>query len=229
VRWLDAARVSVIGSAANQLPIPGSVLVRVRALRQLGSSYRKASASTAIVAFAWIGTTGVMAGGFLLTPGPRGLGVGLLVAGLVALIVAYAMLRGQVDESSARLLMIQALLVEAGSVVVTAFRLYGILFALGFSVSVAQAMALTISAVVASAVGVFPGGLGIRELTAAAIGPLVGLPAAAAFLATAVDRLTMLVVLSLLSLLLLRGGFRPERALSVSGVWPQAEAKADEE
>jgi uncharacterized membrane protein YbhN (UPF0104 family) len=93
--------------------------------------------------------------------------------------------------------------VEAAFVTVAAFRLLLVLRALGFRVSIAQAAALAVSIVVAAAAGFFPGGLGLRELLAAGMSPLVGLPAAVGVLATAADRIVALVVLSILSLVVL--------------------------
>ena len=50
--------------------------------------------------------------------------------------------------------------------------------------------------------GFFPGGLGLRELLAAAIGPIVALPAASALLATGVDLLIQLPILAIAALTL---------------------------
>jgi uncharacterized membrane protein YbhN (UPF0104 family) len=208
VPFLESARVSLIASAANQLPVPGSVLVRVRALRRLGSSYGKAGSSTAIVGLAWIAITGILAGAFQLSASRWGFGAALITIGLAVLMLSFGLMAPQVRIRSDRwALMRQIALVEAALVVVLAVRFSLALRALGFDVSASQAVALTISVVVASALGIFPGGLGIRELLAAGIGPLVGLPASVGLAATAVDRLTALVVLVLTSVVLYLVGF----------------------
>jgi hypothetical protein len=68
--------------------------------------------------------------------------------------------------------------------------------ALDVEADLAQVAALTISVVTASALGILPGGFGLRELAGAAIAPLVGLPAAVGVLVVAVDRLIGLPVLA---------------------------------
>jgi hypothetical protein len=58
---------------------------------------------------------------------------------------------------------------------------------------------LTIATAAASAVGILPGGLGLREVLAAALAPLVGLPAAVALFAVSVDRIIGLTGLALMT------------------------------
>ena len=55
------------------------------------------------------------------------------------------------------------------------------------------------SSAAASAVGILPGGLGLREILAGALAPLVGLNSAVALFAVSVDRIIGLVVLALMS------------------------------
>src|SRR3546814_15607990 len=66
--------------------------------------------------------------------------------------------------------------VEAVSVLVKAVRLYLTLRALRFDPSLAQATSLSLAPVAASALGVFPGGLGIRALLSGLIAPALPLP-----------------------------------------------------
>jgi uncharacterized membrane protein YbhN (UPF0104 family) len=210
VRFLQAVRIGILASTANQLPIPGSVVVRVQALKQLGSTYKEASSATAIVGLVWIGMTGVLAGSLLLPSGDPLLGLGLLLGGILSLVLSLLLLVLRVDAGASRGLMLKAN-VEIGSVLVTAFRLYTILFALGFTVSFPQALALTTSVVVASATAFFPAGLGMRELLAAGVSRLVDLPAAVGVVASAIDRVLTTIVLSLVSLPLLVAWFRGTR------------------
>jgi uncharacterized membrane protein YbhN (UPF0104 family) len=211
VRFLQAVRIGILASTANQLPIPGSVVVRVQALKQLGSTYKEASSATAIVGLVWIGMTGVLAGSLLLPSGDPLLGLGLLLGGILSLVLSLLLLVLRVDAGASRGLMLKAINVEIGSVLVTAFRLYTILFALGFTVSFPQALALTTSVVVASATAFFPAGLGMRELLAAGVSRLVDLPAAVGVVASAIDRVLTTIVLSLVSLPLLVAWFRGTR------------------
>lgn len=84
--------------------------------------------------------------------------------------------------------------VETLAVGIGAFRLYLILLALGEPATLTAATLLTLASVLASAIGVFPGGLGLRELLASALIPLADLGSAVGFLASAVDRIVGLAV-----------------------------------
>src|SRR5258708_34231260 len=83
---------------------------------------------------------------------------------------------------------------EVCFVLVQASRLYRVLRGFGLHISLAQAVALALSGVLATALGIAPGGVGLREALAAGIGPLVGLPASASIVATAFDRIPDLAV-----------------------------------
>lgn len=210
VRRVDAMRVSVIGSAANVLPLPGALLVRLRALHGLGSGFGKATASTAAVGLAWMGTTSAFAGALQLVAQRWGLGTVLVAAGLVINVFAYLLVWFHAPRDTAARRIVEIQTVELGFVLVTGLRYYLAVTALGFSVSASQAVALTVPVVMASAIGFFPGGLGIREMLAAGISPIIGLPAAVGVTATALDRLVDAVALTLLSLLLLRAPTKHE-------------------
>jgi uncharacterized membrane protein YbhN (UPF0104 family) len=85
-------------------------------------------------------------------------------------------------------------------------RLLLTLWGLGYSASVTQGVALSLAGSLGSAVGFLPAGLGVRELLAAGIGPIVGLPAAVSLVATAVDRVLGLVVLAAITAVLVATG-----------------------
>ena len=200
VAWLPALRVSVLSSAANLLPVPGAVLVRARALNQLGTPYRRAFVATAVVGIAWVGTTAVVAGVLVVLAGDDvAAGLALIGVGVGGAVVAHVAIRrrGHGGDVTGRVV-----LVEVASVAVGGLRYWLVIEGLGFDADPVQAVALTVSAVVASAVGIFPGGLGLREVVAAALAPLVGLPAAVGLVAVAVDRLLGLPVLAVAA-----GGF----------------------
>jgi hypothetical protein len=203
----DAARVSVLSTAANLLPIPGAVLVRSRALKQRGTGITAALSVTTAMGIAWVGVTAVLAGGFQLAVGEPGLGAIGLAAGIAVSGLAFLMAsrtRGVVLRRSD---MATIALVEVVAVLVAAARLQLALSGLGYSPESSQAFALSLASALGSAVGFLPAGLGVREVLAAGIGPLVGLPAAVSLVATAVDRVLGLVVLAGITLVLVaRGG-----------------------
>ncbi|MGD2061496.1 MAG: hypothetical protein PVF87_11555, partial [Acidimicrobiia bacterium] len=192
VPMAEALRISVLSSAANLLPIPGAVLVRTRALNRLGARPGSAFAATGAIAVAWMGTTFGLAGGLLTLRRPL-IGSLCLVGGLACLVVAYLLIHRRTDRAIE--LFFRVVLVEASLVVVGAARLLILLAAIGFEADLIQTVALTISGLVASATGFFPGGLGIRELVIGALSPLVGLPASAGVVAAALDRILALAIL----------------------------------
>ena len=202
----DAARVSVLSTAANLLPIPGAVLVRSRALRQRGTGMGAALSVTTATGVAWVGVTAVLAGGLQLVVGSPALGAGVLVAGVVVLVLAAVLASRTRGVELRRADMRTVLVVEVVAVLVAAGRLQLALWGLGYSPGVDQALALSLAGSLGSAVGFLPAGLGVREVLAAGIAPIVGLPAAVGLVATAVDRLLGLVVLAAISGVLVATG-----------------------
>ena len=202
----DAARISVLSTAANLLPIPGAVLVRSRALRQRGTGMGSALAITTAIGVAWVGVTAVLAGGLQLVSGEPPLGAAVLVAGLVVLVGAGLLAARARGVPLRRREVLTVLLVEVVAVLVAAGRLQVALWGLGYSPGADQSLSLSLAGSLGSAVGFLPAGLGVREVLAAGIGPIVGLPAAVSLVATAVDRVLGLVVLAGITAVLVATG-----------------------
>ena len=89
--------------------------------------------------------------------------------------------------------------VETLTVVITAVRIWLAFAMIGKTATPAQAVAQTSAVIIAAAVGIFPSGLGLRELLAGAVGAVVGLDAAAAVAATAADRVAAQIGLAVLA------------------------------
>ncbi|HSP02647.1 MAG TPA: phosphomannomutase/phosphoglucomutase [Acidimicrobiales bacterium] len=196
-----ALRVSIIAAAFNLLPIPGSVLVRTRALAKGGSSTARAVTSTLAVGLAYLAVALVIVAGVQLASAPVQAAV-LAVIGLAMLAGTGVLVRRLADGPAGGLLR-RLVLVEALSVVVKALRLLLTIQALGFEPSIAQATSLSMATVAASAIGIFPGGLGIRELLSGLIAPAVDLPASVGLVGTSMDRLIGLATLSVLAAIVL--------------------------
>jgi hypothetical protein len=204
IGWYAAARLTVVASAANLLPLPGGIVVRTHALHGRGSSYRNALAANAAAGLAWIGVAALIIAALLATTAhgwvaPIALGVG----GVACIVATLAVLR-RVERPSAIRLLIQLIGVEAATVAVNAVRIFLAFRLIGLSATAAQSVALTASQIIAAAVGIFPAGLGLRELLAGGIGSAVGLQLAASIAATASDRIAGQSGMALLALLLLR-------------------------
>ena len=195
MRFLPAFQVATISAAANLLPIPGAFLVRVQGLRTMGSLYSKALASTAIIGIAWIGVSAVLAGGLLLASEKWLPAAALIALGIPLLASGYMWLRRAVPGAAERRRLAALIVaVELFAVGASAARLVLILIGLGVDASLDQTLVLAVSSSLAAAAGILPGGFGLRELIAAVLAPLVGLPAAAGFAATTINRVMGIVV-----------------------------------
>lgn len=183
----ESLRVSIYSTAANLLPLPGSVVVRVGALKLSGARTKTAVGTTAYVGVVWLGVASLLAG--LASLGRPVVGTVLLGGGVAGLTVAGLFLRRVVAQGGLRRRLMAATIgIEAASISAAAFRIALALRALGVTGGASQGFVLALSGALASSLGVFPGGLGIRELVAAGLGPLVNVAPAAAYLAAAVDR-----------------------------------------
>lgn len=199
VSFFRAMEVMIIGAAANLLPLPGSTLVRLASLKAGGASFRNATAAVLVVAALWLGIALVYAGSSIWLATSHGVGAIFFVAG-AAVLLGSALATVRVTGGFGFTCSMMA--VKLLMVMTDAARLFLCLAAIGAAASFAQASALSISAVVGSAVSIVPAGLGVREATAAALGPIVGLSVASGFLAATVNRLLALVTLVPLAALL---------------------------
>lgn len=215
----DSVEISVVSSAANLLPIPGSFLVTIHALSEAGSSYGTALASTTAVSITWVGVTSVYGGmGVAAASGPLWVAAALAAAGGTLLVVAWRMIAVQAGRHATPRLWARAVVVESAFVVNATARFWLILRAIGVSATVAQSVSLTIAATLANALAFFPGGLGIREVIAAAISPLVSLEPEAGLLMAVLDRLMWLSVLAVAATLVVGHRRRASRAAAAHRV-----------
>jgi hypothetical protein len=219
--WLEAIRVVVLATAANVLPIPGAALVRIQALRTRGATAAAATGINLAGAGAWIGT-GLIAAGVAL------LGVGgwravlALVVGIVACVVAGIVTVRVARPGRWRRSFAMLLVVELLATVVHGVRLLAVLAALQVSLGLVESLVIAVSAPLSAAAGIFPSGIGLAEALAALLGPLVGVAAAAALTATALNRVIGLVVTAPLALLF--GGRTNDPSTSAASDGPDAGA-----
>jgi len=185
-------RLTVIGSLANLLPIPGAAMVRIAGLRAAGINLGRASGATLGAGLIWIGLACGLAAACLTGVS---LSVSLLVAaGATCIFIAglAATARAGLDNRATAglvLLKLVGVTIEVG-------RHHFALLALGFSPVWAQSAIVSSSGALGSAAMIAPGGLGIREAIAALLARASALPTEAGFLAAALDR-TLLTALVL--------------------------------
>lgn len=182
----DAMETTIIGAAANMLPLPGSAMVKVARMKGLGVDLRHGVSVTLLLAVIWLGVAFVYAGAWLVGE-QEGYTVGMAaLAGGTVLLLASGLFTLKLYGKPGmilRLLSVRILLVA-----LDAGRLFLCLIALGMDGNFMQASVMAVSGVLGSAVSIVPAGLGVRELFAAAIGPVVGIAAAQAYLASALVR-----------------------------------------
>lgn len=199
VEVMEAVRVGILATSANLLPIPGAILVRTQVLKEGGSRYRDALRSTTATGAGWLATSFLLAG--MVQWGDRpSLALILLLPGVASAAIVAVLVRFSTDRFS---VICAIFVVETLFVLVTAIRLYAGFMAIQTPISIDQAFVLAIAAALASAVGVLPGGLGLRELIAGALSPLVGLPVATGVVVTAIDRLVGISIFAIVSAILL--------------------------
>lgn len=206
IGWWAAARLTVVAGIANLLPLPGGVAVRTQALHRQGSTYRRALAANAAAGLTWVGVGCLIIAIFLVAGTASGLGItALIITALACLSGVWALLR-RIANPHAASLFGKLLIVETLTVAVNAVRVYLAFKLIGLSADAVQSVALTAAHIIAAAVGIFPSGLGLRELLAAAIGSAVGLDATSSIAATASDRIASQLGIAVLCipLLLLR-------------------------
>jgi hypothetical protein len=189
--------VAVVSSAANLLPLPGSLIVTVRSLSEDGSNYRQALAASAVPGLSWLGVTGIIGGTAISVEGPYGLGLLVVAGGFAALGTAVALFRATAPLERRASLGLTILAVEVGWLGVSALRLGLAVTALGLAVEPTQALALSVAGALTVAIGFFPGGLGIREALIAGLAPMIGLPFDTGILIGSLDRVVWLAFLAL--------------------------------
>lgn len=192
---MDAIQTALLSSAANLLPVPGSLLVRARRLSAEGADLSHATRAPLLVGILWLGVAAATAGFWVAATTGQSLAsiVGASGGALaVAALILLARSAPSADRPFGSLLAVEIVLV-----IVSSFRNLLILRGLGFESGLDDGLALALSGVLAAAVGVIPGGLGIREAISAVLSPLVGMTAAAGALAAAIDRVIGLIVLGI--------------------------------
>lgn len=182
----DALRIAIVGAAVNLTPLPGAALVRFGDLKARSVRSLDASLAVGLGGLFSLSMAGAIVGVAVEVP-PLGRLAGGIV-GIAAGVASFVLVRKLAFRPW------RFLTIEAGLIIVTAFRLVFVLRALGFEASLSGALLMASVYAVVAAIGVLPGGLGLREGLAGYLGSTTGLAASAGFMASAVDRLLGLVV-----------------------------------
>ncbi len=189
VSWWSSFQTSVLATASNYLPVPGAVLVRVGALKKAGSGLGRATAAAALLGATWLMITVVAGAPAMISSDYVLLGWSMLLVGSLGTVsaVVFYVRRYSLDPTVA----LVSIGVVCWKVVLHAMNTYLALLAVGADTTPADAALIGTAGVIASAVGLFPGGLGVRELVAGVLAGVVGLDPALGALAAVVTRAVM--------------------------------------
>ena len=187
----SAAETVIIGGVANMLPLPGGVIVRVAALKAEGANATQGGSILLFVALIWAVVSFTYAGAWLLFLEQGWIGLLFLALGLLGTLFCFAASERFLNDRAAT---VQMFLCKFGIVLVDALRLFLCFLAIGAIAGFGQASVLTVAGFLGSSISIVPAGLGVREGFAALLGPIAGMTAASAFLATAMNRIIGLLV-----------------------------------
>lgn len=203
-RWLGVAvgmkqalSVTLVASAANLAPLPGAAMVRAKGLLGEGGGAADTGRVLGAVGAGWVSVSLVVAGGAMAVAG-RGWAAALAFVAGSAVLVMVPVLLPRTARTVANV--VRCVLVELVAVVLQAVRMALILAGIGYEGRMAQTLVLPAAGALGNAAGIVPGGLGLRELVAGGLSPLVELPPAHGVTAAATDRVLSLGVLAVAAL-----------------------------
>lgn len=197
VGFWRAAEVTIYTRAANMLPIPGSMAVRMAILKGRGATFTRSGAMMFLFTAIWGGVGFCFSAFWLSFQAPPMLAAFFGVTGAVILAGCWiAVRRFRLDP----MLVLQAAGIRFAVIALDAFALMVAIWAIGADAAFYQTATLVVSSFIASIV---PAGLGVRETVIAIMAPVAGIDAATGFLAGAVVRFTVVAFLAGSSLVML--------------------------
>jgi uncharacterized membrane protein YbhN (UPF0104 family) len=192
-----ALDVSVVSSAANLLPIPGSLIVTTHALSEQGATYGEAAFASAIPSLAWLGIAGLIGGVSIVAAGSAIVGALVAVGGAVCLGIAGVMFLRSAPPHGRPQLAVRIVVIETTWVGLSGFRMWLALRAIGVTATPAQVLALAVAGAMAVAIGFLPAGLGAREALIALLSPIINLPLSQGVVLGVIDRVVWVTFLAL--------------------------------
>jgi hypothetical protein len=196
VGFWAAIRISLYSNAANMLPIPGSLAVRMGALKVHGATLRRSGGLIILFTLIWGGIAFCYSAAWLAMQAPLELSKGLGLIGLAVLagcaLFAY---RLRVPPS----LFLAAALCRFSLVVAESFALMMAMHSVGVMAEYHQTAILVIASFLSSVV---PAGIGVRETIIAILSPIAGIDPGTGFLAATASRIAGMTFLATLSAIL---------------------------
>lgn len=196
--FANAVEVTLMGSAANLLPIPGAVLSKIGGLKAHGLSAAKITQILLLTALIWGALSFFWAGVAALILGSVYVAMLFGAVGAVMTMAIYFLQRGR--RGGAPLARIG--LVRLLNLPVEAIRFIVLMAIAGVSLNIVEASIFSVAGFVATSSMIFPAGLGIYEATVALLSQLVSVDPAVAFLVSVIGRIAYLIGLLLTAILL---------------------------
>ena len=197
-----ALEVAVVSSAANLLPLPGSMLVTTRSLSEQGATYGSAAIASAIPGLAWLALAAIIGGVSIVIAGSAFIGVAIGIGGIVGLLAAGALFRRTAPRDGRVQLALRIVAIEGSWILLSGFRLWLILKAIGVTATPAQVLALALAGAMSVAIGFFPAGLGAREALIALLSPIIKLPLSEGIVLGVIDRVVWISFLAMAAIAL---------------------------
>jgi uncharacterized membrane protein YbhN (UPF0104 family) len=195
-RFGTLLRAAVLSSAANMLPLPGGLLVRIAYLQNAETGLRRATWITFTVSAVWIALACLMTALALAALGSYMLSAVMFGSGL--LLTGWSLWSLSNLPGGWRVLL-RLVPLETVVFAVQATRFLWCFFAIGYEGAWIQGLALSVANVSGAVVSIVPAGLGINELTAVLIAPFAGLEPGATFIAVLLDRVATILGLLMLA------------------------------
>lgn len=176
-----AVQVSVFGTLANVLPLPGGFLVKMKAMTEQGARARTAAGAQLLVGIVWLAMSGVLVAIAL----PRWRLVLVAATAVMFGVAAFMAHRNRyAPKPSMAVIAIEGLFLATA-----AARFYLVLVGLGIEVTGRAALALAASGPLAAATGLIPGSLGVFEAISAGLAALADMEPESGFLGALVLRI----------------------------------------
>lgn len=188
----NALDVTVIGTIANLLPLPGSAITRFVVLQRAGAPSARITRVLLGGAVLWLGIAGVVAAIGMLVANAEA-GFTLAAGGVLATGAGLTMLA---RSGATRTDQVKLATVEIGLTMLGLARFVLAAAVIELEAPIREVAALAAAGPTSAAVGFVPAGIGVRESLAAGLGSLSGLGAATAATIAVIDRavgLTMLI------------------------------------
>ena len=196
VRFWPAVEIAIYTRAANMLPIPGSMAVRMAALKGRGATFKRSGGLIFLLTVIWGGVGFCFSGAWLAVQAPLVFSASFTAIGVAMLAgCCVAVRRFRLDP----FIVSQATGLRFLAIALDALVLMVAVWAVGADAAYHQTAILVVSSFVAS---IAPAGLGVRETIIAILSPIAGIDPATGFLAGAAVRFASMAFLAACSLAL---------------------------